>query len=70
MFCDTAHGLILMMSILFRINLSPLVILLGQVIIIMTYDTATETYLYINTEDHLTVTFWDPRYQLEVTQSR
>lgn len=49
-FCDIARGLILMMSILFRTYLSPLGILLGQVIIIMKYDTATETYLYINTE--------------------
>lgn len=38
----------LMMAILFRIF--PLGILRGQVIIIMKYDTAMETYLYINTE--------------------
>lgn len=49
-FGDIARGLILMMSILFRIYLSPLGILLGQVIIIMKYDAATKTHLYINTE--------------------
>lgn len=39
-----------MISILFRIYLFPLGISLGQLIIIMKHDTATEVYLYINTE--------------------
>lgn len=43
-------------------------ILLWQVIIIMKYDTAMKTYLCINTK--VDSSNWDPRYQLEITQSQ